>query len=208
MYFDMGVVSKKEFNTWPHSPTYETFKLIRPNSKVLSVGCSEGYVEKELNEKGCKVVGIEIDKNAAQVAKKYCVDVINADIEELDKLPYPENSFDYIICLDVLEHLARPDIILNKLKRYLLPNGEIIISIPNIARFEYRLKLSFGIFDYSECGALSKGHLRFFTYKTARTLIESSGYKIKAIKSTGLGSIIKIFPTLFAFQFLIIAKRA
>jgi len=208
MYFDMGVVSKKEFNTWPHSPTYETFKLIRPNSKVLSVGCSEGYVVKELNEKGCKVVGIEIDKNAAQVAKKYCVDVINADIEELDKLPYPENSFDYIICLDVLEHLARPDIILNKLKRYLLPNGEIIISIPNIARFEYRLKLSFGIFDYSECGALSKGHLRFFTYKTARTLIESSGYKIKAIKSTGLGSIIKIFPTLFAFQFLIIAKRA
>ncbi|MFH1519344.1 MAG: class I SAM-dependent methyltransferase [Candidatus Omnitrophota bacterium] len=208
MYFDIDITSKQEFKSWPHTPTYQAVKLIRPNSKVLDVGCSKGYMAKELNKKGCKVTGVEIDKNAARAAKNYCVDVINADIEKQDELPCPENSFDYILCLDVLEHLMRPDVILNKLKRYLSPNGEIIISIPNIARFEHRLKLLSGIFDYSECGALSKGHLRFFTYKTAKVLIESSGYKIKAVKSTGLGFIIKIFPGLFAFQFLIIAKKA
>lgn len=54
---------------------------------------------------------------------------------------------------------------------------------------------------------MCKGHLRFFTLKTASELIESAGYKIKKIEPTGLGSIIRIFPTLLAFQFLFVAEK-
>lgn len=144
---------------------------------------------------------------AAIKAKAYCQEVINADIEKIESLPLAENSFDYIICLDILEHLIRPDLVLLRLMPYLSPRGKFIISIPNIARIEYRIKLFFGNFDYSDSGALSSAHLRFFSLKTARDLLESSGLKIKRIEPTGLGSILRIFPALFAFQFLFVAEK-
>lgn len=206
-YFDIDVTSKQEFNPWPHSPTFKTLKLIKSNSNVLDIGCAKGYMAKELKKKNCQVVGIEKHRDACEIAKNCCDEVINADIEKLECLPFPEEFFDYIICLDVLEHLVRPDLVLHKLRAYLSYEGGLIVSLPNIARIEHKIKLLLGNFNYSDYGALSKGHLRFFTLKTASELIECSGFKIKKIEPTGLGSIIRVLPTLLAFQFLFVARR-
>jgi len=56
--------------------------------------------------------------------------------------------------------------------------GLLIVSLPNIANIYVRLTLLLGRFDYSERGLLDKTHLRFFTRKTARRLLESNGYSI------------------------------
>lgn len=110
---------------------------------------------------------------------------------------------------DVLEHLKRPDLVLIAFKRYLNPGGFVIASILNIERLEFRIRHLLGRFDYGESGILSKGHLRFFTFKTAKGLFEDAGYKIISIDYTGLASkfkILKKFSTLFAYQFVVIAK--
>lgn len=204
--FDLDVVALQSYNPWPHSPTAKARKLIKPNSRVLDIGCASGYMAEQLKSKGCTVIGIDKDHKAASMARDYCQEVIEADVEHLESPPFPNGFFDVILCLDILEHLIRPDILLSKLKQYLAPNGELIASIPNIARLEHRLRLFIGRFDYSFSGALSKGHLRFFTKKTAMELFINAGYKIKSVKPTGLGSIIKILPNLTAYQFLIVAK--
>lgn len=202
-YFDINIASKQEFNAWPHSSTYKALQIIKPNSKVLDIGCAKGYMARELAKKGCQTWGIEIDAEACKLAKRYCQEVICGNIEEIDNLPFQKD-----LCLDVLEHLIRPDLVLYKLKPYLSPQGKLIVSLPNIARFEYRLRLFLGKFNYSPSGGvLSKGHLRFFTLKTAKELIESSGYRIDKMEPTGLGSILKLFPTLLGFQFLFIAYK-
>ncbi|MCM8774341.1 MAG: class I SAM-dependent methyltransferase [Candidatus Omnitrophica bacterium] len=151
-YFDIDVVSKQEFNPWPHSPTYKAYRLIKPNSRVLDIGCAYGYMARELKKKGCEVIGIELDSKACEKAKDYCVHVINADIETLRSLPFSSGFFDYILCLDCLEHLNRPDLVLNNLHLYLSSTGRLIVSVPNIARFEYRLKLLLGNFAFSDTG--------------------------------------------------------
>lgn len=128
-----------------------------------------GYIDKEL----CHIIGIEIDEEDADKAKNYCEQVIIADVEEIEKLPFPNYSFDVIIYSDILEHLKRPDLVLLNLKKYLKrPEGFIIASIPNIERLEFRIRHFLGQFDYKESGILSKGHLRFFTLKTAKRLFE------------------------------------
>ena len=206
--FELNVADQQQgFITWPHSPTYKVKRLVGYNKCVLDVGCAQGYMARELNEQGCKTYGIEMDSKAADIAGKYCEKIINADVESLERLPFDDNFFDVILCLDILEHLKRPDLALVHLRPYLSSGGYLIASIPNIARFEHRLKLFFGRFDYSDTGALSKGHLRFFTRKTASELIMTSGYKIEKMEPTGLGSIIRVFPNLLAFQFLFIARK-
>ncbi len=206
LMFDLNIAALQGYNPWSHSPTAKAKKLVKPNSRVLDIGCASGYMAEQLKSKGCTVIGIEKDHKAALMARDYCQEIIEADVEHLESLPFPDGFFNVILCLDILEHLARPDILLSKLQRYLAVDGELIASIPNIARLEHRLRLLLGKFDYSNSGALSKGHLRFFTKKTAINLLQTAGYRIEKIEPTGLGSIIKILPNLTAYQFLIVAK--
>lgn len=195
-----------KFNPDRHNPHVKIVSRICSGAKILDVGCASGYLARELKEKKCTVVGIEINKEMAAMASNYCDKVIVTDVEEAVELPIPEKEFDFIILSDVLEHLRRPDLVITKLKRYLAPDGLVIASIPNVARIEIRIKLLLGRFDYQDSGIMSKGHLRFFTLKTAKDMFKSTGYKIIQIDYTGLGSRFRILPTLFAFQFLLIAK--
>ena len=194
------------FNPSPHSPHTKIIKYISDGMAVLDVGCSTGYIGEKLKEKRCYVVGIEIDEAMAEVAKRIYDKVIIGNVDEIRGLPFPDRHFDVIIFSDVLEHLKRPDVILTRFKRYLNPDGFVIASIPNVARLEFRIKMLFGKFDYEESGILSKGHLKFFTFKTVKELFETAGYKIIKVDYTGLGSKFKVLPKLLAFQFLIVAS--
>ena len=175
---------------------------------MLDVGCASGYIAERLVKKGCQVSGIEIDDSAAKLSQRYCKKVITGDVEHMKILPFPDNYFDIIIYSDLLEHLKRPDLILQKFKRYLRDDGFVIASIPNIARLEFRIKLAFGRFEYEEGGILKKDHLRFFTLSSAKKLFNSAGYSVVRTDYTGFGSRVKIFPTLLAFQFIIVAQKA
>jgi len=180
-------------------------KYIRANSKVLDVGCSSGYLSKEFKKKGCYVVGVEISKVAAEVAKQYCDEVLIGDLEEMH-LSFPLGFFDFIVCADVLEHLKRPDLVLTKLESFLAPTGLIIASLPNVAQVRVRLKLLLGKFEYGDSGILDLTHLRFFTLDTAKQLFTESGYEVLKVDYTGLASKLKILRKWLAFQFIIVAK--
>jgi hypothetical protein len=98
-----------------------------------------------------------------------------------------------------------------------MDNGCIIISLPNIANWRIRLKLLIGNFDYESYGILDEGHLRFFTDKTAKKLIQDAGLEIYKFDVT-VGDVNRlaglfhsfglIWPNLLAYQFLIIAKKS
>ncbi|MFQ6066719.1 MAG: class I SAM-dependent methyltransferase [bacterium] len=192
----------------PHSSHTKTLRFIQDGMRVLDVGCATGYLARELKRKNCEVVGIEINRDMADIAAQYCKDVIVADVENIEELPVLARPFDVIIFDDILEHLRMPNLVLVNFKRYLKSDGVVIASVPNIARLEIRLKLLFGKFEYKERGILNKGHLRFFTLATAKKLFASTGYEIVRIEYTGLGSKFKILPTLLSSQFVIMAKAS
>lgn len=192
----------------PHSVHSKIIKYVGSKKKVLDVGCNKGYLCKEFKNNGCFTVGIEADAESGNFARQFCDNVIVSDVEQIKQLPYPENYFDVMVFADVLEHLKDPSAVLQWLKKYLSPKGLIIVSFPNVARVDIRLKLLFGKFNYEDAGIMDKTHLRFYTFASAKKLLESCGYRVLSIDYTGLCSKIRIFPTLISFQFIIVANKA
>ena len=187
----------------PHSPHSIIPNLITPNTTILDIGCNAGYLGKTLKSKKVTCDGIDINKKLLSIADKYYRHTYQRDLNNPILNLNPKFNYDYIILSDILEHLPRPDLLLIEIKKYLKKGGKIIISLPNIARLEIRLKLLFGKFEYSP-GILSEDHLRFFTKNSAEKMFQQCCYKIEKIIPTGLGHKIKIFPTLTAFQFIYI----
>ena len=100
--------------------------------KVLEIGCSKGDTLLEISEEypNSSVYGAEISEAAVRFARNYCNVILN-NIEE-ENLPYEEGFFDYIIFGDVLEHLHNPAKTLKYVKRFLGPEGKVLISVPNV----------------------------------------------------------------------------
>ena len=215
---------------------YQVVQLIKPGSTVLEIGCATGYIGKFLKEKmNCKMYGIEIDREAAEIARPYYEKIIIGDVENENILnQLSVQYFDYILCMNVLEHLKNPKDVLIKLKKFIKPNGYLIATIPNIAHWAIRLKLLYGNFDYEKGlfgtdhgkGIIDETHLRFFTLKTMKKLFLDTGYKIEyysfdpdkgipkfhglLLRLSGgwkfLKRIYSILPTLFGFQFIFKVK--
>lgn len=191
----------------PHSPHSIIPRLVsKENALVLDVGCNNGLIGKEIIRLSqASIDGIDINEEALKEAGKSYREVFRRDLYK-PTLEIEAENYDYIIFSDILEHLPRPDLVLQDAKKYLKDDGKIIISLPNIARFEIRIKLLLGNFDYRP-GILSEDHLRFFTKKSATEMIRKCGYKVENIVPTGLGHRTKIFANLTAFQFIYICKK-
>lgn len=156
---------------------------IKSHSRVLDIGCASGGVDKALKDKGCSVVGVEINSDIAREAEKFCDTIIMGDIEAQVTLNKISEKFDYILFIDVLEHLKWPDRTLLAMKRFLNEQGLIIAHMPSISFWATRLTLLKGKFKYNPVGGIFDiGHLRFFNYYTMKELFFKSGYRIEIIK--------------------------
>ncbi len=178
-------------------------------ARILDVGCGTGKLAAALKQKlPCHICGIEIDKEAADKARSSCDEVMVIDLENVIGKSSGLGSakkYDLVILGDVLEHLTRPEILLQSLHDLLEDNGFMVVSLPNVANWMIRFGLLFGNFDYSG-GVLDCGHLKFFTYKSARRLLQDNGYRIVAVINNNhtlpvrlLG---RIWMKMFAFQFV------
>jgi SAM-dependent methyltransferase len=131
-----------------------------------------------LQAQGNTVVGVEIDPQAAELARAACARVIVADIDTLELDELGGEAFDVILAGDVLEHLKDPTAVLARLSQALAGDGYIVATIPNVAHASVRLALLQGAFPYAELGLLDRTHLRFFTLPTLREMFEAAGFAI------------------------------
>ena len=155
---------------WPH-----------PVASVLDVGCGSGALGTRLLEEGLarSVTGIEVNPDAATLAAerydRVLVTDIEADVEAACELA---SDTDVVVLADVLEHLRDPWCVLQRLAAAMQPGAGVIVSLPNVASFEVVVPLLLGRFTYRRDGILDRTHLRFFTRRSARELIEGSGLVI------------------------------
>jgi 2-polyprenyl-3-methyl-5-hydroxy-6-metoxy-1,4-benzoquinol methylase len=153
----------------------DVVKLVGENARVLELGPATGYMSKVLADRGCTVVGIELDPEMAERAAAFCERVIVGDLDGLDlEAELGEERFDAIVAADVLEHLRDPLLALDRLRPFLAPEGAFVISVPNVAHGSVRLALLSGHFDYNEIGLLDSTHLRFFTRESLEKLLDEA----------------------------------
>jgi len=150
--------------------------MIGHNKTVLEVGCATGYFTKALTEYGCKVVGVEIDPDAAKLAEQWAERVVVGNIDDPERWEeLDEEAFDVITFGDVLEHLRDPLAALRNAVGKLKPGGFIVTSVPNVAHGDLRLSLLRGSFQYRDTGLLDRTHIRFFTLASIRQLLHEAG---------------------------------
>ncbi len=187
--------------------------LVPQGSSVLDIGCHTGVLGEALGrEKGCSVIGVDFNSEALVEARPRLKEVIQLDIEQPGWSNAPQlqgRQFDVVLFGDVLEHTREPLAILRESKSLLKRGGQLIVSIPNVANLRVRLGLLAGRFDYSDAGILDKGHLRFFTEKSARQLVEQAGFTILSQNVSGYTlppGLIRMFPRLLAVNFIFTAR--
>ena len=150
--------------------------------RILDVGTATGYLGTQLRSRGNYVAGIESRKEWAETAGHHYDSFQLADIEEYD---FPSRQeFDYILFADVLEHLRDPVAVLRRSIPALKGSGKILISVPNVAHLIVRLSLLAGRFDYRDRGILDKTHLRFFTLRSLKKMMQEVACKVIDIVPT------------------------
>lgn len=187
--------------------------------RILEIGCGQGATLRWVKEKKgyTYAVGVELDMRAAEVAMEGLDRVYVGNIEEMS-IDERVESFDVILCLDVLEHLREPEKVVKYLEKYLVPGGLLIASIPNVRNFRVTLPLVFfGRWRYEDSGLLDRTHLRFFTESSAKELLSLNSLCVEEVAYTGfeVGSkarILNIFTlgllaAFLKYQFLISSRK-
>jgi glycosyltransferase involved in cell wall biosynthesis len=203
------------------SPHTMALARIAPGSSVADVGCGPGYISRALSSKNCRVTGIDQFPPAPDTGLERFV---HCDLND-SNFPLDAGSFDHILLLDIVEHLRAPERFLDSLRESRKGDVavKVILSTGNIAFIVTRLALLMGWFNYGPRGILDLTHTRLFTFKTARALLEQSGYRVLEVRGVpapfplALGDgwlarvalavnkgLIKISKSLFSYQIFIV----
>jgi 2-polyprenyl-3-methyl-5-hydroxy-6-metoxy-1,4-benzoquinol methylase len=161
----------------------DVISAVPPEAKtVLSVGCAAGRTEAELVKRGVKVVGVEINPEAAKIARVRGLTILEGDVSEIDVAVAGE-FYDCLIYADVLEHLPDPLAVLQRHVAVLKKNGTVIVSVPNFRHYSvFQQLFVHGHVHYADAGVLDRTHLRLTTRKMVLEWFESVGLKITFLK--------------------------
>lgn len=215
------------FKSSPSSSHMQVLEAIRPGSLVLDLGCSQGLLAAPLSKKDVRVVGVDTrDPKSVSLA---LASYYQRDLERPLEIPEPR-VFDYVVLSDVIEHVINRAELLRSVRRYLKPDGRLLISTPNIAIWFYRLSLAVGRFEYGPRGVLDETHVHLFTRATFRREVENAAFRVRrervtalpfeiVFESTGRSRLVRaisaiyhlcarVWPEMFAYQFLLEAEVA
>ena len=144
---------------------------------VLELGPGPGAMTRVLLARGHRVTVVENDPEALEVLKTLDVEVISGNLDGTDWLAaLARRRFDTVLACDVLEHLRKPEEVLQQLGEFVAPKGRLLISVPNIAYAGVLAAMRNGVFDYSDKGQLDRTHVRFFTKRSIEKVLLDSGW--------------------------------
>lgn len=168
--------------------------------KALDLGCGDGDYAKRLKELGFDVVASDIDSKRFKYHN-----LIKFEASNLDKpLPFPESSFDYVLLLEVVEHIYNPNFVIGQVNRILKPKGTLILSTPNILNLGSRMRFLFEggfdffrepILDYSKVFPMrmENMHVVVWRYQELEYLLFKNGLTAKSVYTDLMKSSLKIF---------------
>ena len=188
---DLGILYERKFDLAPpgqqylpkwgyESPHELAVQRVPSGSKVADLGCASGYVARALFEKGCDVTGVDQYRPPADA---HVSNFIQANLDG-SEIPVDVGEFDYVLLLDVIEHLRSPETFVESLRNSRRQDRDtrVIVSTGNVAFIVTRLMLLSGFFHYGARGILDLTHTRLFTFATIRKLFEQANYRIEEIR--------------------------
>jgi SAM-dependent methyltransferase len=139
---------------------------------VLDIGCSKGFLLKDISSKIKQGVGIDISSNMIKRNRKHNnLNNIRYYVFNGEEINLKYN-FSKIFMLDVLEHAFNPDKLIKCAHSNLINSGELIIEVP----FS-------GWLSELAVGKYHQGHLRYYDPTYLSNYLEKNGFKVKKVKT-------------------------
>lgn len=171
---------------------------IEQGSTLLDVGCGSGLIAEYLAKKrNLQVYGLDVSKTAVKKCRNRGIE---AYVQDLNVDPFIEGEYDYVLLMEVLEHLIKPEKTLLSTVR--AAKKGVIVTIPNAGFIKWRLHMLRGYFPRQ-----SWTHLHFWSIRDFEAFLKKIGLKpiafktiIPNIKETLLKKAIMKNPNLWAWQ--------
>lgn len=228
-----GLLYQRKFDPAPDGNTHYELKLgyasshqwaldaVPEGARVMDIGSGPGGVAGELVRKGCEVA--VVDQHPPRVVDPK----VAVAVQDLDQPPtFDVARYDYLLLLDVIEHLKDPEAFLDGLRaQFTYQPKTLVLSTPNIAFLVQRLMLLLGQFNYGKAGILDRTHTRLFTFRALERLLRDAGFTLKVVRGVpapfpkvfgdnlvGRGLLranqlaIGLSRTLFAYQIFVVAE--
>jgi glycosyltransferase involved in cell wall biosynthesis len=179
--------------------------------RLVEFGGGNGILSQDMNELGLNVQSVERRRDSKAV-------------KELGL----QREYDVVLLNDNLPREVDDVTFVRDAQRLVAPEGTLIVVVPNIANWFYRLSLACGRFNYGDRGILSRENLHFYTRNSIIELLKQSGLSVKSVRSSTLpfevvfesigksrfikvidrlyALAVKVWPKLFAYQFIIEAS--
>lgn len=122
---------------------------------------------------------MELISEQVELATKKGVKAQQSNLGEIE-MPFEDNFFDLVFAGEIIEHIIDTDMFIRDIYRVTKPGGVLIITTPNLASFENRVRILFGQYpewvDYSLMEGC--GHVRSYTPKILARQLEKYGFKV------------------------------
>jgi glycosyltransferase involved in cell wall biosynthesis len=205
---------------YPSSHSY-ALAAVPAGASVIDIGSGPGGMAAQLAAKGCRAAAV--DRYPLETAPGN-VQMFVQDLE--DEPSFDVGQFEYILMLDIIEHLREPERFLDRLRRQFTHDLKtVVVTLPNVAFFVQRLMLLLGFFNYGKAGVLDRTHTRLYTFGSAQRLLRDAGFRIRRVrgipvpfpKALGEGrlaraalwlnlALIRVSRSLFSYQIYIEAQ--
>jgi SAM-dependent methyltransferase len=223
MYFKSRPVGVYRCNDWPTNRVqFAVCQAQRGGEALLDIGCGDGDLLLSLKDKYKSYYGIDISDIRLNTAKINCIDLnsnfYNLSIEVQTNL-FPFANINTICCLDVLDHLVDVRAAIKNIFNLLADNGRFILTVPNFAKIDRRLKLLMGSFPSTstknqgvdrlgESGLFDGGKLHYFTFESLCALLNEAGFnKIERFGIGKFGWVHNIKPSLLSGAICLVCHK-
>ncbi|MBP9697893.1 MAG: glycosyltransferase [Candidatus Moranbacteria bacterium] len=194
----------------------------REKDTMADLGANDGLLSQKIAERGSSVTAVDMTIPETVAGVK----TVQMDLNENIAKKLGIASFNKVVALDIIEHLHTPEQSAEQIHKILRPDGILYASTANIGYIIMRFTLLLGWFNYGKKGILDRTHHRLFTIGSFKRLLQNAGFDVLCIKGFGppimdafgnslfwniidqiCSLLAKLYPRLFAFNFLIIAKK-
>jgi 2-polyprenyl-3-methyl-5-hydroxy-6-metoxy-1,4-benzoquinol methylase len=151
------------------------------DKNILDIGCYDGTLLSLIKNRNNNFYGLDASEWSVEKTKEKGINAQKYFFDGKSKLPFPDEFFDAVTAGEIIEHIFDTDFFLEEIKRVLKSGGKLILSTPNVASLGRRLLLFFGINPILETTpneAESSGHIRYFTAKSLRCLLEKHNFRV------------------------------
>ena len=175
----------------------EMLPTLGPSAELLDVGCLDGTFTRLYADRVGTARARGVDVSLLEGARAKGVDAVEFDLNSGDPLPFPDESFDVVTCVETLEHVYPTDQLVGELFRVLKRGGTAIIDVPRLDSF---LNIGLLALGYQppgiECsrrrryGAINDdsvltGHVAYFTRRALLEMVRGAGFRVAEMRQVG-----------------------